>query len=76
MSENRNPTDALEAFIARKNAIDEILDRLQKLSYDFFFVTPDDVHWGHVGMLESYLNLLRQVSDAAFHEDEYSKDKE
>jgi hypothetical protein len=33
---------------------------------------PDEITWGDVGTLGSYLEGLRQVSDAAFHEGEHA----
>jgi hypothetical protein len=68
----RKPSDnsmALAAFIARKTEIDAILARLTALSGEHF--APDEVGWGHVATLGSYLEQLRQVSDAAFHEGEH-----
>jgi hypothetical protein len=71
----RKPTDnseALAAFIACKAAIDTILARLVALSGDHFNCTPEAVDWAHVGTLGSYLEALRQVSDAASHEGEHA----
>ncbi|MCB1502175.1 MAG: hypothetical protein KDK07_20725 [Bauldia sp.] len=67
--ENSKP---LEAFIARKIEIDELLERLAGLSDEHFNVHPDEVHWGHVGTLQSYIDFLRQVSDSAFREGEHA----
>lgn len=63
---------ALEAFIAKKIEIDDIFERLTTLSADHFGVHPDEVHWGHVGTLQSYADLLRRISDAAFNEGEHA----
>lgn len=63
---------ALEAFVEKKADIDALLARLQQLSADHFEVSPDKVHWGHVGDLESHLSHLRQISDATFREGEYA----
>lgn len=71
----RNATDnsrALEAFIAKKIEIDQILERLTALSDEHFNVHPDEVNWGHVGTLQSYADLLRRISDAAFNEGEHA----
>ena len=71
----RKPTDnsdAVTAFIARKAEIDTILARLTAPSGEHFDTKPDDVTWAHVGTLGSYLEGLRGVSDAAFHEGEHS----
>lgn len=71
----RNSPDnskALDAFIAKKIEIDEMLERLVALSADHFNVHPDEVHWGHVGTLQSYADLLRRTSDAAFKEGEHT----
>ena len=69
------PTDnsvALAAYIAHKTEIDTILARLAALSGEHFNRTLDEVAWADVGPLTSYLENLRQVSDAAFHEGEHA----
>ena len=62
---------ALDAFVARKAEIDEMLARIQGLSDDHFNVLPDEVHWGHVGDLANYAELMRRITDSAFHEGEH-----
>jgi len=64
---------AIDAFMARKSEIDNQLARLQALSDEHFNVSPDKVHWGHVGDLGLYANLLRQITDAAFKEGEHGE---
>ncbi len=67
----RHATDnakALAAFLATKAEIDAILARLTALSEDHFDVHPDEVNWGHVGTLNQYAGLLRQITDSAFNE--------
>ena len=69
------PTDnseSLNAFIARKAEIDAMLERITMLSADHFDVSPDDVHWGHVGTLAHYAELLKRITDSAFHEGEHA----
>jgi hypothetical protein len=61
-------SEALTAFIARKTEIDTILARLTALSAEHFNCSSDTVNWSDVGTLGSYLERLRQVSDAAFGE--------
>lgn len=61
---------AAEAFVAKKAAIDEAIRRLQELSENHFNVSPDEVHWGHVGTLGYYAEKLRQITDQAFQEGE------
>jgi hypothetical protein len=71
----RHATDnsqALAAFIACKAEIDTILTRLTTLSAEHFNGTPDDITWADVGTLSSYLEGLRRVADAAFHEGEHA----
>ena len=63
---------AFDAFIARKAEIDTMLDRLKVLSDDHFSVSPDDINWGHVGMLAHYAELLKRITDAAFKEGEHA----
>ena len=63
---------ALNAFIAKKDEIDAQLERLKALSDEHFNAQPDEIHWGHVGDLERYASLLRQITDAAFKEGEFA----
>lgn len=63
---------ALDAFIARKARIDEMLARLQALSADHFNADPDTLHWGHVGSLGHIETQLKEIADFAFQEGEYA----
>lgn len=63
---------ALEAFVAKKKQIDEMLNRLLDLSEDHFGVSPDDINWGHVGTLSDYIQSLKQITDSAFKEGEHA----
>ena len=68
------PNDkALNAFLATKVEIDAQLERLKALSDEHFNAHPDEINWGHVGTLNHYASLLRQVSDSAFSEGEHAK---
>ena len=71
-SRTDNPK-ALAAFIARKVEIDTMLERIAALSADHFEVTLDDVHWGHVGTLAHYAELLKRITDSAFKEGEHAE---
>ena len=64
---------ALEAFVARKCEIDAMLARLAALSDEHFDVHPDEVHWGHVGTLAQYAELLKHITDSAFREGEHAE---
>ena len=72
MRQTPDNRDALSSFIARKQEIDTILARLTRLSNEHFNLAPDDVSWDDVGTLGCYLDGLRRVSDAAFHEGEHA----
>jgi hypothetical protein len=63
---------ALAAFAAKKAEIDTMLTRLQALSDDHFNYSPDEIDWGHVGTLGYYAELLKRVTDSAFHEGEHA----
>jgi hypothetical protein len=72
----RRATDnskALDAFLATKFEIDAILARLAALSANHFEANPDEINWGHVGTLNHYAGLLRQISDSAFREGEHAE---
>jgi hypothetical protein len=73
MTRRKNNDQALNAFIKRKVEIDAALARLQALSDDHFGVHPDEVHWGHVGTLADYAELLKRITDSAFEEDEHAE---
>ena len=63
---------ALAAFLSKKGEIDTLLARLQALSDEHFNAAPGEVNWGHVGSLQRYMELLRQITDSAFKEGEYA----
>lgn len=67
------PNAALETFVARKAEFDTMLMRLQTLSADHFNLSPEKIHWGHVGDITRYVELLRQITDAAFQEGEHTR---
>ena len=69
----RRKETALAAFIGKKAEIDEMLARLQALSSDHFNAHPDDIHWGHVGSLDHYAELLKRITDSAFGEGEHAE---
>jgi hypothetical protein len=69
---SHRPT-ARDAFIAKKAAIDSMLARLQALSDNHFDSYPDEVHWGHVGNLDHYAELLKRITDSAFKEGEHAE---
>ena len=71
MGKAPNNASALAAFVARKAEIDTILSRLAALSAEHFNRTPDEITWADVGTLGNYLQRLREISDAAFHEGEH-----
>ena len=63
---------AVAAFVAAKTEIDAQLERLKALSDEHFNAQPDEIHWGHVGDLQRYAELLRRITDAAFSEGEFA----
>ena len=68
----KNQPQALEAIIPKKIEIDEMLARLQALSAEHFNAQPDEINWGHVGTLEHYASQLKELTNSAFGEGEYS----
>ena len=65
--------DPLAAFVSRKGEIDVMLARLQTLSENHFGLDPDDVTWAHVGTLGHYAELLKRITDMAFHVGEHAQ---
>ena len=66
-------TEALDAFLIAKLEIDAMLERLAALSADHFETSPDEITWGHVGTLNHYAGLLRQITDSAFKDGEHAR---
>jgi len=60
MSQEEND-GAVSAFVNSKAEFDGLLERLAALSADHFGVSPDDVHWGHVGNVADAGLLLRRA---------------
>ena len=73
MKRNRDNSEALAAFIAKKAGIDTMLARLAALSANHFDADPDSVNWGHVGTLEFYATQLKRITDSAFREGEHAE---
>lgn len=73
MRRTKNNDAAVDAFLAKKAEIDTMLARLQAISAEHFEVSPDEVNWGHVGTLGHYAELLKRITDAAFHEGEHAE---
>ena len=72
----RRATDnskALDAFLSAKIEIDAMLERLAALSADHFETHPDEINLGHVGSLNHYASLLREMADSAFKEGEHAE---
>jgi hypothetical protein len=65
-------TKALAAFLATKGEIDAMLARLTTLSADHFDANPDEINWGHVGTLNHFAGLLRQITDSAFKQGKHA----
>jgi len=65
--------EALAAFVSKKAEIDEALARIQALSDDHFNYGPDEIAWDHVATLGYYAELLKRVTDQAFHEGEHAE---
>ena len=70
MTARRKPNNfkALDAFMTTKFQIDAMLERLKALSDDHFETHTDEINWGHVGILNHYASLLRQITDSACKE--------
>jgi hypothetical protein len=68
----RSSEQALAAFVAKKAEIDSMLTRLQALSADHFGYRPDEITWSHAESLAHYAELLKRVTDSAFHEGEHA----
>jgi hypothetical protein len=73
MRKTSDNSKALAVFMVKKAEIDAMLQRLQALSDDHFDADPELIHWGHVGTLSHYAELLKRITDSAFHEGEHAE---
>ena len=71
-TKTRSNQDALAAFVQKKAEIDAMLSRLQSLSDEHFNYSTDEISWDHLGTLGYYAELLKRVTDSAFHEGEHA----
>ena len=60
-SKTASKNDPLAAFVAAKAEIDAQLARLAATSADHFNTATDDIHWGHVTVLQDTLATLRTL---------------
>ena len=69
----KSKEQTLAAFVSKKAEIHTMLTRLQELSDDHFNYGPDEITWSHVGTLEHYAELLKRITDQAFHEGDHAE---
>lgn len=69
----KNQQAALVAFVGNKTEIDNLLAEIAAASADHFGVSPDEVHWGHVGDLTSFIHHLRRVTDVIYKRGEHAE---
>lgn len=64
--------DVTEAFCARKMGIDAALAEIAEHSANHFNVLPDQVTWGHVGILADIEKTLDDLADRLARRAEYA----
>lgn len=72
MAKRTDNIPALNAFVVKKAEFDAMLARLQTLSADHFNWSADEINWGHAGTMAHYAEMLKQITDSAFHEGEHA----
>ncbi|WP_417251060.1 hypothetical protein [Castellaniella sp.] len=55
-------------FVALVGEIQARVTRLQGAIDNHFDLDPEDIHWGHVGDLTQYLEVLTNLTDRIFNE--------
>lgn len=61
---------AIAAFLQHKAEIEANLARLTAHMEEHAGVSPDELHWGHVGDLARMNELLTNITDVTFNEGE------
>ena len=77
METRKNPKPKLNAEAAYENAhlvAQDLVARIGELLFDMPAPGNDahPIHWGHVGTLSHYAELLKRITDSAFHEGEHA----
>ena len=73
MRRHSDNSKAVAAFMTKKAEIAAMLARLQNLSDEHFDTDSESIHWGHVGTLSHYAELLKRITDSAFNEGEHAE---
>ena len=60
-SQTRSRERALEEFIARVGKIDAALETIKVANDEHYNLTPDEIHWGHVGDVGRVLEGLEEI---------------
>jgi len=68
----KNQEKAQIQFISNVDEAKNLLSELQSYFDDHMEVSSDDVHWGHVGTAEYYLQHIKEISDRVFKRGEYA----
>lgn len=66
---------ALSEFVCECNNLDRLLAEISAASLNHFGTDPDKVHWGNVGDVKRYVELLQDVSDRINRRGEYANDR-
>ncbi len=56
-----NNEKALDQFLAIVGEIRTTLEAIQQAADDHFDLTPDEIHWGHVGDVQRTLSGLKDI---------------
>ena len=67
---------ALEAFIGTLGGIRQHLAELTEFADEHLGYNPDEIHWGHVGTANHYLETLKELTDFAFNRGEYAREEQ
>lgn len=66
VSKSKTTNDkALDAFLAAKAEIDQLLAMLTVMSTDHFHASPDQITWGHVGSANHIRERLQEIASFA-----------
>lgn len=64
--------EALNKFVGLVNEIRTLLGTLNELADEHFNLTPDEIHWGHVGDATETRNALQNILDRINGTGEYA----
>ena len=67
MPKSADKTALINAMMAKRGRVDELLEKVQTQANRHFDLDPEDCHWGHAGDLGHLIECLEYALGIAHH---------